>query len=107
MTRPDPPDSSDVERPQGPSARAENFIPWEQIEPLVRPGMTLHELGEAIFAKVGLPADPKKYRLRFASKTEGMETMARLRHGLRLISREHFAYAVEDRVMLGEHAGIA
>lgn len=33
--------------------RGENFIPWEQIETLTKPGMTLRELGKAISVATG------------------------------------------------------
>ena len=36
---------------------AENFIPWEQIEPLLRSGMRARELATDILARVGLPVE--------------------------------------------------
>lgn len=41
--------------------RGENLISWEQIEPLLRPGMTAKEIGLAIMARTGLST--KKYTL--------------------------------------------
>lgn len=38
---------------------AENFISWDQIEPLVTPGMTAGELEDAILALAGL--SPERY----------------------------------------------
>ena len=35
----------------------ENFIPWEQIEPLIRTGMTVRDLADALLAKLGLPSE--------------------------------------------------
>ena len=34
--------------------RDESFIPWEQIEPLIREGMTATELKREVLAKIGL-----------------------------------------------------
>ena len=42
-------------------ARSENFIPWEQMEPLLRPGMTFEALGDAVCVAIGLP--PERYQL--------------------------------------------
>lgn len=39
----------------------ENVIPYEQLAPLLRPGMTGRELAVAILAKLGL--SPKRYTL--------------------------------------------
>lgn len=41
----------------------ENFIPWEQIEPLLKDGMTGRELKAALCARLGL--DPERYFFRF------------------------------------------
>jgi len=40
---------------------AENFIPWEQIEPLVKPGMTGEQIRVAVVSALGL--DPQEYGL--------------------------------------------
>lgn len=61
----------------------ENFIPWEQIEPLVRPGMTGADLMRALRERFGLPAG--RYKAVSAVKLPvGAPLSEHLRHGITL-----------------------
>jgi hypothetical protein len=60
--------------------RGENFITWEQIEPVIRPDMDLRGLHEELLHRLGLsfPA----YRLQAVTWREGISTLELLRGGL-------------------------
>lgn len=69
---------------------SEHFIPYSQIEPLLRPGMTGEELRMEIFRRLGL--NPEKHRLITAGG--GHLPLARaLRFGVHVRSRDAFFWA--------------
>src|SRR5262245_6810121 len=70
----------------------ENYIPWEQIEPLLRPGMTYGELTCEVLGRLGLPV--AKYRLsgRIMGGASDHDNMwINLRHGLYVDTAEEKA----------------
>lgn len=62
----------------------ESLIPWEQLEPLLKPGMTLRDLGNAIRAQTGLPFE--RYSIRLYGRD--------LRRGVRIVKREEHSGAI-------------
>ena len=57
----------------------ENFLPWSQIEPLIRPGMTGKAVGRAVRDLLGLPKNV--YQLRMPG-SYGLDLLAALRPGI-------------------------
>ena len=57
----------------------ENFLPWEQIEPLIRYGMTGKEVARAVRDLLGLPEHG--YQLRMPG-SYGLDLLDALRCGL-------------------------
>ena len=68
-----------------PDARAaENFIPWSQLESLIRPGMTSDDLVRAVMACVGLAYD--RYTLISVEDVdETLPAIDLLRFGVRIV----------------------
>lgn len=64
----------------------ENFLPWEQIEPLVRPGMTASDLRRAILEKCGLPL--KGYAVVSPPGTGDIPASEAIRFGVRILTRQ-------------------
>lgn len=73
----------------------ENFIPYEQIKPLLKPGMTFFELGEIVLAEMGLPHSMDGYCLQSAVGTEPMAE--RLRRGV-YVRKSRTALAMAEAV---------
>ena len=71
--------------PSAPVKPAENFIPWEQIEPLLGECRTLGDLGTAILARTGFSRDRMLVRTRPAFVFEDWRDV--LRDGLWLFNK--------------------
>lgn len=61
----------------------ESFIPYEQLEPLLRPGMTGRELAAAVLTKMGLGTE---YALHL--KTDVLPLKDGLRDGVFVVKHE-------------------
>lgn len=61
----------------------ENFLPWVELEKFYRPGMTFHELGDAVCAAFGFEHGPGGYTLLVLESAQYREiTVAQLQYGV-------------------------
>lgn len=60
---------------------AENVIPWEQIEPLIAPGMTSADLRDEILRRAGLSSPKYSVCTMPGWRTSGAPLIEALRHG--------------------------
>ena len=58
-------------------AQPENYMPWEQIEPLIQPGMTAAQVNTAVLTSLGLSS---AYTL-ICDAVEDSSALAHLRRG--------------------------
>lgn len=62
----------------------ENFVTWEQIEPLLRPGMTGLQIAEAVIASAGLSQE--RYTILGHQERAGESIHEVLRRGVRIVT---------------------
>ena len=76
----------------------ENFIPWEQIEPLVGKGMTGRDVAMALIEAVGLPTDGT-YNLT-TIRAKGLTLSQALHNGLHIIKGRPAWHSYDDEPAL-------
>lgn len=86
--------------PREGTKRGENYIPWEQIEPLLTPGMRGAELASALIDRLGLPHGEYKFLTRYLP-TPRPALIEYLKHGLFLVKVDTQRYpdATEEEVL--------
>jgi hypothetical protein len=71
-----------------PPRQPENHIPWSQIAPLVKPGMTGGQVATAILRALGLPPDGRRYAVLTMRRAGGTPLAVVLKDGVEIVSAE-------------------